>query len=137
MKNKKGFSLTELIIFTALILALIILGVVLLNSERAKTRDAKRIADITQVRYAFEILFNEKNSYLEAASGCAQEGDLVSSCNLSQYLSRISQIKDPGKESYKITKVPNDDDFEVTFYLEKGHNGLEKGKHTLFSEGIK
>lgn len=134
--NNKGFSLKELIIFTALLLVVIVLGVVLLNGERARVRDAKRIADMTQVRYGFEILFNEKNSYTEASQGCSREGELVSSCSLSGYLSNISKIKDPGKNSYTITKIPDSENFEVTFYLEKSYDSLVSGKHTLSANGI-
>lgn len=137
MKDQKGFSLKELIIFTGLLLMVIIFGVLLLNQERARTRDAKRITDITQVRFGFEVLFNEKNSYAEAASGCAKAGSLVSTCNLSAYLSNISQIKDPGKYRYQVAKVPGEKDFEVAFTLEKGYGSLIKGKHTLSAEGIK
>lgn len=137
MKNEQGFSLKELIIFTGLILVVIIFGVLLLNQERQRTRDAVRMADLTQVRFGFEVLFNEKNSYAEAASGCSQINNLVSSCNLSPYLANLSQIKDPGRYSYKITKVPTEKDFEVTFTLEKGYRGLAKGRHTLSAEGFK
>ena len=137
MKDQKGFSLKELIIFTGLLLIVIIFGVLLLNQERARTRDAKRMADMTQVRFGFEVLFNETNSYAQAGEGCSQVGSLVSACDLSAYLGNISQIKDPGKYQYQVTKVPGEKDFEVTFTLEKGYGGLIKGKHTLSAEGIK
>ena len=115
----------------------VIFGVLLLNQERVRSRDAKRIADITQIRYAFEILFNEKNSYAEASQGCAHKGSLVSTCNLSLYLSNIAKIKDPGKYSYKINTVPSEKDFEVVFYLEKDYDSLKGGKHLLTPQGIK
>lgn len=137
MNDQKGFSLKELIIFASLLLVVIIFGVLLLNQERARTRDAKRIADITQVRFGFEVLFNETNSYSDAAKGCSQAGNLVSTCNLSAYLSNISQIKDPGNFRYLVAKVPGEKDFEVTFTLEKGYGSIGKGKHTLSAEGIK
>lgn len=135
--NNKGFSLKELIIFTALLLAVMVLGVVLLRGERARVRDAKRIADMTQIRYGFEILFNRENSYAQAAQGCSEAGVLVSSCSLSEFLPNISKIKDPGKYSYKVTKVPDEENFEVTFYLEKDYDSLLAGKHTLSSAGIR
>lgn len=135
--NNKGFSLKELIIFTALLLVVIVLGVALLNGERARVRDAKRIADLTQVQYGFEILFNERNSYAEAAQGCSEAGVLVSACSLSEFLPNIAKIKDPGKYSYTVTKVPDEENFEVTFYLEKGYDSLSSGKHTLSAVGIR
>jgi len=134
--NQKGLSLKELIIFTALLLVIIVLGVLLLRSERARVRDAKRMADMNRLRYGFEILFNEENSYAPAAKGCSQEGSLASSCDLSQYLSSIVSIKDPGKYSYRIVTVPNEEDFAISFTLEKGYGNLAAGKHILDSTGI-
>lgn len=127
----------ELLLFAALIALLLVFGVLLTNNERAKTRDALRLADLSRTQYAFEVMFFEKNSYKEAASGCPKINDLVSQCALSQYLPNIAKISDPGKYQYKITKVPDDENFEVTFYLEKGHGDLRAGKHTLSNQGIK
>ena len=135
--NNKGFSLKELIIFTALLLGVVVFAVALLNGERARVRDARRMADMAQARYGFEILFNQKNSYADAALGCGEEGMLVSACALGEYLPNISQIKDPGKYAYKVTKVPDEENFEVTFYLEKGYDNLASGRHTLSAVGIR
>jgi len=137
MKNQKGLSLIELLLFAALIALLLVLGVLLVNNERAKTRDAVRLADITQFRYAFEVMFFEKNSYQEASTGCSKINDLASQCSLTKYLPEVAKIADPGKFSYKISQIPSDQNFEITFYLEKGYNGLKAGKHTLSKDGIK
>jgi len=137
LMDNRGLSLKELIIFTALLLLIIVLGILLLNTERARVRDAKRIADITQLRYGFEVLFNEKNSYAEAAEGCSKEGSLASSCNLSKYLPNIKQIKDPGKYSYVVSVVPNNDNFGISFVLERNYGRLVAGRHTLTPAGIK
>lgn len=117
--NNKGLNLKELIIFTALLLLIIVLGILLLRSERARVRDAKRVADMTRLRYGFEILFNEENSYAPAAEGCEQENSLASKCNLSQYLPNISSIKDPGKYSYQVKSVPDKENYVISFSLEK------------------
>lgn len=135
--NNKGFSLKELIIFTALLLGVVVFAVALLNGERARVRDAKRMADMAQVRYGFEILFNQKNSYADAAPGCPEEGTLVSACALGEYLPNIAQIEDPGKYSYKVTAVPDEENFEITFYLEKSYDSLPAGRHTLSASGIR
>jgi len=137
MRNQKGLSLIELLLFAALIGLLLVFGVLLVNNERAKTRDAVRIADMSRIQFAFEAMFNGKNSYKEAAQGCAKVDSLVSACSLSSYLPNINKISDPGKYQYKITKVPDDENFEVTFYLEKGFSALKAGKHTLSKTGIK
>ncbi|MFA5069876.1 MAG: prepilin-type N-terminal cleavage/methylation domain-containing protein [Patescibacteria group bacterium] len=135
--DQKGFSLKELLIVISLVLVLIVFGVALISSERAKVRDARRMADLTQVRFGFEVLFQEKNSYAEAAAGCSQVGNLVSACSLGAYLADIASIKDPGRSRYQVTVVPNEENYEVTFFLEKGYDSLKKGKHTLSAVGIR
>jgi Tfp pilus assembly protein PilW len=137
MRNQKGLSLIELLLFAALIGLLLIFGVLVINSERAETRDSVRIADMSRIQYAFEVMFFEKNSYKDAGQGCPSVNSLVSQCTLSKYLPNIAAIADPGKSKYTVSKVPDDENFEVTFYLEKGYDSLRAGKHTLSSQGIR
>jgi len=134
--NQKGLNLKELIIFTALLLLIIVLGILLLRSERARVRDSRRIADMNRLRYGFEVLFNEENSYAQAAEGCDQENSLVSTCNLTQYLPSISSIKDPGKYSYQVKSVPDKENYVIKFTLEKDYKGLAAGQHILDANGI-
>jgi hypothetical protein len=136
--NQKGLSVVRLLVIVAIACVVIGGGFVLLNSEKVNSRDAKRLSDITRVQAAFELLYNETASYAGAANGgCDQVGQLVSKCNLSAYIPTIAQFKDPGKYSYKISQVPSDAGYEVTFYLEKQYGNLLAGKHTVSPLGIK
>ncbi|MFH0854203.1 MAG: prepilin-type N-terminal cleavage/methylation domain-containing protein [bacterium] len=63
MKNNKGFTLIELLVVIAIIGLLSTLAVVSLNSARAKSRDAKRVADVKQLQTALELHFNDKGAY--------------------------------------------------------------------------
>ena len=63
MKNKKAFTLIELLVVIAIIGLLATLSVLALNNARAKSRDAKRVADIKQMQTALELYFNDKQSY--------------------------------------------------------------------------
>jgi len=67
--NKKGFTLIELLVVIAIIGLLSTIAVVALNSARAKSRDAKRVADVKQMQTALELAFAETNGYPVAASG--------------------------------------------------------------------
>jgi prepilin-type N-terminal cleavage/methylation domain-containing protein len=63
MKNKKAFTLIELLVVIAIIGLLATLSVLALNNARAKSRDAKRVADIKQMQTALELYFNDKQLY--------------------------------------------------------------------------
>ena len=62
-KNKAGFTLIELLVVIAIIGLLASVVLLALNGARAKSRDAKRIADVRQLASAMELYFNDKNSY--------------------------------------------------------------------------
>ena len=64
MKNtKKAFTLIELLVVIAIIGLLATLSVIALNNARAKSRDAKRVADIKQIQTALELYFNDAQRY--------------------------------------------------------------------------
>lgn len=65
MKNKyqKGFTLIELLVVIAIIALLTSVILVSLYNARLKSRDAKRVTDIRQIRNALELYFNECRSY--------------------------------------------------------------------------
>ncbi|HNW55667.1 MAG TPA: prepilin-type N-terminal cleavage/methylation domain-containing protein [bacterium] len=60
---KKGFTLIELLVVIAIIAMLSSLSVVALNSARAKSRDARRLSDIKQIRTALEMYYDNNQSY--------------------------------------------------------------------------
>lgn len=67
-KTQKGFTLIELLVVIAIIGLLASVVLLALNSARAKSRDAKRVADIRQVMSGLELYFNDCNSYPIATS---------------------------------------------------------------------
>lgn len=135
--NQKGISLIRILVVVVIAGAILGGGFLLLNNERSKTRDAKRIADIVRVQAAFEFLFNDTASYeLAAVGGCETAGDLVSQCNLSKYFSNINTLKDPGGFSYIVSSVPTEDDYQITFTLENSYDSYLAGQHVLSPSGI-
>lgn len=139
MENKKqgGFKLVEALLVVLLVFALAAVGLALLNYERAKVRDARRIADMVRVAAAFDVMFAVSNSYAGAALGCGQAGLLVSQCALQTYISDVTTIVDPGKGQYLVTGVPDDDSYEITFILERDYDTLKAGKHVVSELGIR
>ena len=63
-KDSRGFTLVELLVVIAIISVLATLLLLQLGVARAKARDAKRIADVNQVRSALELYFDDNGSYL-------------------------------------------------------------------------
>lgn len=131
-------SVVKLLIVIGIVCLVIGGGFLLLNNEKAKTRDARRLADMARTQAAFELLYNATASYATASQdGCSQVGALLSQCNLSEYIPTIAQFSDPGKYSYQISQVPSAEGYEVTFSLEKQYGNLKSGKHTVSPAGIK
>ncbi len=58
-KNKSGFTLIELLVVIAIIGLLASVVLLALNGAREKSREAKRLADVSQMASAFELMFND------------------------------------------------------------------------------
>jgi prepilin-type N-terminal cleavage/methylation domain-containing protein len=67
-KNTKGFTLIELLVVIAIIGLLSTLSIVALNQARARSRDARRLADIKQIQTALEMYYNDQNGYAAAVA---------------------------------------------------------------------
>lgn len=63
-RNSRGFTLVELLVVIAIISVLATLLLLQLGVARAKSRDAKRIADVNQIRSALELFYDDNGSYL-------------------------------------------------------------------------
>ncbi len=68
-KNKQGFTLIELLVVIAIIGLLSTLSIVALNQARARSRDARRVADVKQIQTALEMYYNDNFTYPTTASG--------------------------------------------------------------------
>jgi len=135
MKHK-GFTLTETLIIGALFGLFTLAGTLLLSAERARTRDMKRIVDMTRISAGFALLYGQKATYADAAAGCPTVGSDATTCTLTDVLDRSESIKDPGKFSYTVKTVPDRTNFGITFRLERSYGTLKAGEHVLSKTGI-
>jgi len=62
-KQQPGFTLVELLVVISIISLLSSLGMVALNSARAKARDAMRLGQMAQLRTALAFYFDEHTNY--------------------------------------------------------------------------
>lgn len=72
-RNTKGFTLVELLVVIAIIGILASIVLVSLNSARERSRDARRVADINQMRTALETFHLDDTAYPAALSELSPE----------------------------------------------------------------
>ncbi|MEK9175123.1 MAG: type II secretion system protein [Patescibacteria group bacterium] len=61
--EKKGFTIIELLVVIAIIAILVSISLVLFGGPRAKSRDARREADMTQIRNALGLYASNNGTY--------------------------------------------------------------------------
>lgn len=80
MQKAKGFTLIELLVVIAIIGVLASIVMVSLSGAKAKSRDAKRQADIKNIQLALSLYYNENGMYpknIYAAAGTAPDSGLA------------------------------------------------------------
>ena len=128
----------SIVIISLVALVVLFFGIRLISTERAKARDAQRVADMSRLQVAFLLLYNQSSSYAAAAeNGCDTVGKAVRTCNLKSQFASIVTFKDPQGKDYVVTKVPDATTYEIRFTLEQGTTDLAKGNHTLSPSGIR
>jgi len=71
-KSKEGFTLIELLVVIAIIGILSSVVLASLNTARQKSRDARRISDMGQMKLAFELYFDTNGQYPDTGLGAGQ-----------------------------------------------------------------
>lgn len=63
MKRESGFTLIELLVVISIISLLASVVLASLNSARAKARDARRLADMSEITKALQLYYDANNAY--------------------------------------------------------------------------
>lgn len=136
--DQRGLTLTRLLVWVLVVGGVLAVIFLLLTREQARARDAKRVADMTRLAAAFELLYAERASYEAAAEdGCKEVGSPANTCSLALYFPGIGNLTDPSGGAYLLAQVPTKDSYAVSFSLERGYSEVGKGPHLLTPEGIK
>jgi hypothetical protein len=108
-----------------------------LNSARAKSRDAKRLADVRQLSSAFELYFNDHQTYPSKLSELTKSSSLASAV-----MSAVPVAPNPEdgtcskmENSYQY-KLVDSSHYELTFCLGSITGGYFAGMHTMTESGI-
>lgn len=95
--SSRGFTLVELLVVIAIIGILATLVLLQLGTARAKARDAKRIADVSQLRTAAELYFDDHAGQYPTGPLCS--GPIDATCpvgrNIGEYFSSPALPEDP------------------------------------------
>jgi len=86
LSSSKGFTLVELLVVIAIIGILATLLLLQLGVARQRARDAKRIVDISQVRTAVELYFDDFGNYPQVATWSALDAIFVP-----KYMTQLTQ----------------------------------------------
>ena len=129
------------------ILAAVVL--VSLNSARAKSRDAKRLADVRQVQTALELFYNDNGSYPSESSNAALGTDGATNYEFSTYLTAWPTAPTPqdnpsggstcttANNIYDYNATGTDPTtYSVVFCLGGITGGYAAGLHTASPSGI-
>ena len=157
-RKSKGFTLIELLVVIAIIGILAAVVLVSLNSARAKSRDARRVADVRQIMTGLELFYNTCNAYPIEASATVIEAlglgtGAVGGCNATiptwaaspaadVLIQKIPAAPLPaetgctgGQNSYTYTAAAATS-YSLAFCLGASTGGYAAGVHTASPAGI-
>lgn len=132
IKKQRAFTLVELLVVIAIIGILATLSLVSFNVIRSKSRDAKRIADISQMQKALEIFFSDQGRYPtqeEWNSGVLEVENIT-------YLNKIPEatLSKYCPNSYAYSPDISSSQYTINFCLENDRDILNSGLNFVRSE---
>lgn len=134
-----AFTLVEIITVIAIIGLLSVAALSYLGVARAKSRDARRVADVTQMKSALEMYFRDEWRYPDTfVPGESLVGTLSSTTYMRRIPSNIGPRTDGDcpDSDYVYEKI-SDTDYILQFCLGKQSTNIAAGYNTVTPNGIK
>ena len=131
----------ELLVVIAIIGLLSTLSILALNTARARSRDARRVADVKQIQTALEMYYNDAGSYPTSAS--VTSGARLFTAN-GTYMSAIPTPPVPSNDGscttpsphYTYAMITGGNSYTITYCLGAAVNDIAAGWHTASPTGI-
>ena len=144
-KKQKGFTLIELLVVIAIIGLLASIVLLALNSARAKSRDAKRIADVREMMTGLELYYNNFGGYASSIAALVPnyvgstpqsptpaDGSCPASLATNGYVYTASGTSFTGSDG-STTVYPS---YSLAFCLGGSTGGYAAGTHTGSPTGL-
>jgi prepilin-type N-terminal cleavage/methylation domain-containing protein len=147
MKQRKGFTLVELLVVISIIGLLSTLAVVALNQARVRARDSKRLSDIKQIQTALELHYADQGVYPveataitlgeDATDVLTENGfeDDTAATGTTVYMKVPLNFAAPVTDGYDYVSADGTT-YTISFELEASNNNLAVGAHTADPSGI-
>lgn len=104
-RDNSGFTLVELVVVATIIAVISVFGMVSYRAASAKSRDAKRRADMETVRQAL-VLFRSEESRYPAGNFPTMVAELLAADYLSDGIDRFTDPQS-GHTAYSYTPTPS------------------------------
>lgn len=120
---KEGFTLIELLIVVAIIGLIATIASFSFQTSRQRSRDTKRVTDLSQIQKALELGFNQGNGYpVEASAIDLGDADHSTLCGKGSVLAFVADTTGANCDSDKIYMglVPSDPQSPTTEYEYQG-----------------
>jgi prepilin-type N-terminal cleavage/methylation domain-containing protein len=142
-RQKSAFTLIELLVVIAIIGLLATLSVIALNNARAKSRDAKRLADAKQFETAMELYFNAAGHYPSVAEFQTGRIEYDSGSGTTTYMQVIPSAPTPADgtcddaaNTYTYNQVDGGASYTMNFCVANASSDLGGGNLTVWPGGI-
>ena len=142
-RPKSAFTLIELLVVIAIIGLLATLSIIALNNARAKSRDAKRLADAKQFQTAMELYFNAAGHYPSNADFASGKIEYNSGSGTTTYMQVIPSAPTPADgtcstttNAYTYNAPADGSTYTIDFCVAQASPELGGGELVLWSGGI-